>query len=316
MKRSAILSAWVLLGAGFMNFQVPAPIQAEQEAPLPAAPKLNTLPTVVTQSFAVVSLKAHAAGLYSVAASLNGAPCRLLLDTGASHTTFTRAFIAGHFPYEPLSAVALASGSNVTSATQRITVKSLRVGESEFTAFAGVVLPIDHLSQTVGEPVDGILGMNVLRMAPFILSCGKSAFQWVSADERAHWQERELYGELNDQGTFTLNARLRDRLIPMVIDSGANKSFVSEAYWSKKQNRPARLAMADINAKAGTAPATYFAGIPEILMLGPGVMLREAAPVLFEEERLGIFGTDFLRRLDILIDVPVNRIYAVEHKRP
>lgn len=309
------LSLLPLLCAGFVNFQVPAPPPAEPEAP-PAAPEpgILTRPTIVTQSFDVVSLKEHPGRVYTFMAALNGKPCRLLFDTGASHTTFSHTFIAEHFPEEPVTPISLGEGSNVAAA-KKLTVRSLRVGESEFTAFAGIVLNISHLSEAIGEQVDGILGMNVMRTAPFILSCEKSAFQWVSAEERTHWREREMYGEANDQGTFTLNARLREQIVPMVIDSGANLSFVSEAYWSRKQNRPANLAMTDINSKPGAAPKAYSAGISEILMLGPAVMLREVAPIFFEEERLGIFGTDLLRRLDILIDAPINRIYAVEQKR-
>lgn len=276
---------------------------------------LRDKPQILAASFSVIPLKLHKpANLYTVTAKLEGKPCRLLLDTGASHTTFALEFMTNHFPKIAYQQLQLSTGSNVASSTQKFTITDFQIGEkARFGGFAGAVTDLGMLTEAFGEPIDGILGMNVMGVFPFVLSCREATFQWVSALEREHFTLRELYGELDDVGCFMLHAKLREETVPLVVDSGATASFVSLAHWTRKRERPVKMDFTTINS-TGKQNARYV-GIPEILMLGPGVMMREMSPVIFEETRNGIFGTDYLRKLDILIDAPVNKAYAVEKKR-
>ena len=54
--------------------------------------------------------------LQTLPATLNGKPCTLLLDTGASHTTFDVDFLRKTFPDLPLRPIALGGQTNVQSA--------------------------------------------------------------------------------------------------------------------------------------------------------------------------------------------------------
>ncbi len=130
------------------------------------------LSSFATASSDAVSLQAHRAGcgqggpLYEVAVSLNGAPRRLLLDTGAD-ITFLR---TADLPAAPrLTGPMVNSGFAGTFAATAAQVETLSVGGSSATKVVVLSAPevdreLDRVAAEMGIPqLDGFLGWSFLR---------------------------------------------------------------------------------------------------------------------------------------------------------
>ena len=152
-------------------------------APLRAQPNPFEA-TVETVRENRVPLRIHPANnLQTLQATLNGKPCTLLFDTGASHTTFNAAFIASALPDLPRQPLILPGQTNVRQRPDLIPVASLTLGNTSLRNFYAMVLPLDHLSRAVGTPIDGILGANSIAYAPCLISLRQAAVTWAPAPE-------------------------------------------------------------------------------------------------------------------------------------
>ncbi|MBR9910342.1 MAG: clan AA aspartic protease [Gammaproteobacteria bacterium] len=101
---------------------------------------------------------------YFIAARIDGAPARLLLDTGASISGVTRAFIEHHgIDTGPTEVVQLNTAGGVREA-RSFQVKRLAFGQLVF-AEQPMVIFMDAQFETF----DGVLGLDVLRQADFYI---------------------------------------------------------------------------------------------------------------------------------------------------
>jgi predicted aspartyl protease len=115
----------------------------------------------------------RAFGLMLIKAEVNGKPAVMVLDTGSNETIVSpRLVIVKQLSSK--EAVALAKGSGY-SGTGVIATAVLSIGPLNPKNCQILVVDLSDLSKTLGQEVDGILGMSVLK-----------EFEIVSVDLRHH----------------------------------------------------------------------------------------------------------------------------------
>jgi hypothetical protein len=115
----------------------------------------------------------HAFGLILISAEVNGAPALLVLDTGSNHTAISPRFVDVASPHLR-NKVSSERGSSYAG-TGIFTKASLKVGPVVWRDHQILAMDMKEISGTLGENVDGILGMDFL-----------SEFETVVVDVRHH----------------------------------------------------------------------------------------------------------------------------------
>jgi predicted aspartyl protease len=116
----------------------------------------------------------RAFGLMLIKVEVNGKPAVMVLDTGSNETIVTpRLVIVKQLSSK--EAVAIAKGSGGYSGTGVVATAFLSIGPLNPKNCQILVVDLSALSKTLGQEVDGILGMSVLK-----------EFEIVSVDLRHH----------------------------------------------------------------------------------------------------------------------------------
>lgn len=249
--------------------------------------------------------------LQTLQAELDGVPCTLLFDTGASHTTFNLAFLQRAFPDLVLSPLPMGGTTNIRKQPMAFVAKRLRLGNTTLRDFAAVALALDHLSAAIGTPIDGILGVNAMAYAPFRLSLKRATVTWsAQLPEAPEAAALTVLPAASPIAPLTLALPLTDpegrtRMLPLLLDSGSTYTFLPRAQWPQSGERLA-LATADVNAAAA---AQVCRGQPARLALARGQTLH-LSPLLTESDRVQL-GADFLLAHDLLCDVKARVVKVV-----
>lgn len=250
-----------------------------------------------------IPLRIHPANnLQTLQATLNGKPCTLLFDTGASHTTFNDAFIKAALPDLPRQPLILPGQTNVRQRPDLIPVASLQLGNTTLRDFYAMVLPLDHLSRAVGTPIDGILGANSIAYAPCLISLRQAAVTWAPAPESlpenfAAAPELPLAPERAPLAPITLLARREPQgaACPLLLDTGSSYTFLPTAFWPAAEET---LALAATNVNASDQKR-YRRGQPGSLLLGECSL--PITPLLTDQNHHQI-GADLLANYDLFVD--------------
>lgn len=277
-----------------LPFALAAALLPAQEAlftPKVQAPTVNPVPLEVRPG----------TNLQIVRARLDGVPCTLLFDTGASHTTFDRGFVERAFPGRALHPIALGGETNVASAPAAFRIGALTLGNATLRDFLGMVLPLGHLSEAVGTKVDGILGMNAMAYAPFALSVGEGRVTWYpEGTPRPKGTPLPVVSGAQKRPILSLKARAKPdgKTFPVLIDSGASLTVLDGAHWPAEGEEHAAFSTVDVNS---ASEAAFRKGKPGELLLG-GFRLP-VRPLLNNGSRKeSTLGADALRGVTLLID--------------
>ena len=235
-----------------------------------------------------------------VRAKVNGVECNMLLDTGATHTTFDIGFVRTAVPGAKLVPVMLVGDSNVDGAPQYFQVDSLDVGGARFENFGAMALDLSHLPSSLGEKIDGILGMNTLGRSPMSISLKNGEVVFCPGEEARKGYDRLTGRFRGDPMSILLKAVRDDRAFWMIVDSGASMTFVRSATGWPTTGEKADFSAVDINGSTGLAPVK---GVPGELAVGPDLSL-EIAPLVVDtkDPSMNRIGSDTLRRYDMLVD--------------
>lgn len=271
-------------------------------APLHAQPNPFEA-TVETVHENRVPLRIHPANnLQTLQATLNGKPCTLLFDTGASHTTFNAAFIASALPDLPRQPLILPGQTNVHQRPDLIPVDSLQLGNTTLRNFYAMVLPLDHLSRAVGTPIDGILGANSIAYAPCLISLRQAAVTWAPAPESLPERLAEaptlpIAPERAPLAPITLLAHREPEgdTCPLLLDSGSSYTFLPTSFWPAAEET---LALAATNVNVSDQKH-YRRGQPGNLLLGERSF--PITPLLTDQNHHQI-GADLLANYDLFVD--------------
>ena len=230
-----------------------------------------------------------------VAGEINGVGCTLLLDTGATHTTFNMSFVRESLPDVQLVPVMMMGETNVEGAPRFMQVRSLKIGEVAFETFGVMALDISHLEKAVGVKVDGIIGMNVLGRVPCIISLGAGEIVFSPGAQSLAGFGRAVQRLEYDSMSIWLPATVDGRRFEVLVDSGASMTLLSsDTHWPT--TGVASIApFTDINGAADLSPRS---GAPGVLDVADGI---EISPVVVAEP-MNRIGADTLLRYDMFVD--------------
>ena len=226
---------------------------------------------------------------------VDGRPCTLLFDTGATHTTLGRAFVARELPDRKLEKVVLGGETNVEGAPSLFRVASLKVDAAEFSDFDMMALDLSHLPSGIGAKVDGVLGMNVIGRVPVMVSLGSREAFFLPARRRLGGFTNSVARVMSDPLSIALVATLGARRFGVIVDSGATFSFLGQdTGWPASEER-AGISATDVNGSGSElAPRR---GRPGELLLGIPLSL---SPMIVPEP-MNRVGADALLRYDMLV---------------
>ena len=228
---------------------------------------------------------------------IDGVPCRLLLDTGATHTTLDETFVKTRLPGKQLSKVMLGGVTNVTLVPSLTHADVFKVGNALFSDLDVMVLDLSHLSIPVGERLDGILGMNIIGATRTIISFSKGeVLMGLDASYREGFEPVRRV-KLYDPFTITLNTAGGTEVI---VDSGSTFTLLpNSANWPTQESESAAIGAADVNQHLTIGAKR---GKPGELDLG-GVKVP-VRPLVLENpaEKQGRIGADSLFGFDMLIE--------------
>jgi predicted aspartyl protease len=112
-------------------------------------------------------------GLMLIKVEVNGKAAVMVLDTGSNETLVSPTLVSGK-PFKPTQAMPLAEGSGFSGAVLGASA-FLSIGPVNPKEFRVLVMDLSALSKSLGQQIDGILGMSVLK-----------EFEIVSVDLRHH----------------------------------------------------------------------------------------------------------------------------------
>lgn len=235
-------------------------------------------------------------GMPLVSASVDGVPCTLLVDTGASHTTLDLGFVTNRLASATIHDVELVGSTNVAMLPKFVEVCRLTVGEMTLATDGLMALDLAHLERAVGRKIDGILGMNHLRQKPCVISLRRQKLIWEPSAA-----EREGFHPVNvrDRGTtFEMPVVTPSgRPVALLIDTGSTFTFVDEAVWPAAEET-LTMGTADVNVRG---ERSFRRGKAADIDCGGGRTLT-LSPVLTPEKNRNQLGSDIFRTHDLLIE--------------
>lgn len=225
---------------------------------------------------------------------MNGTPLRMMLDTGATHTVLAPETLAKIPNAQKVDTSGMQFNSSSSHQRPQLYVVETQAGPRTFAEHPVLVLPLGGVKQMLQTPIDGILGMDVLRFLPFTLD--------FRSGGSSHWgepQDGALPMPLNarpDAGfSPMLTIRVGEKEISNVLlDSGSSATMFEEADWEAGTERTVTVHTADIN---GGAEQGMSIGKPAVIRLAEGAE-QTVTPQLRGGKRAdarGILGVDALR---------------------
>lgn len=235
-----------------------------------------------------------------VDAKLNGVDCTLLIDTGATHTTFDLDFVKKSVPDAALQPVMLMGESNVEGAPSYFQADSLEIGGAKFGNFGAMALNLSHLPSAMGVKVDGILGMNTLGRVPVMISFAKAEVVFCPGEEARKGFDKWTPRFPGDPMSIVLKAVNDGKAFGIIVDSGSSMTFLLALTGWQTTGEKADFSAIDINGSTGLAPQK---GVPGRLVVGRDLAL-EISPLVVDsrDPSMNRIGSDTLRRYDMLVD--------------
>lgn len=236
----------------------------------------------------------------------------MLFDTGATHTTLDVDFVKAVFPDVTLYPLTLPN-TNVQSQVYLFKVPSMQLGNVILNDFYMMATELDHLAEQMQVPIKGILGLNVMGYAPFLLSLGENSVTWEPTifSTRSNSNERIKFTQLPKAESFPNRLMIPIRTykgvdIHLLLDTGASFTFLPNHAW-EASDTPLYLSATDINK---TQERQFMYGVKGTMDFG-GVSL-EVTPVVLasDAQRPSLLGVDILSRIDLYINVHQGTLFA------
>ena len=227
---------------------------------------------------------------------INGVPMRMMLDTGATHTVLHEESAARVPNAQWLDTSKLHFRGN-SSQRPRIMLASLLAGPAEAPTHPLMVMNLAAVRSMMAEPIDGILGMDILGQVPFTFNLQRGELQWGIPQEV---EMVPLYAVPDGTGRFTVQARCEGKEVHMLLDTGSSVTRVQAEQWAPGTGAEISAQIGDIDTHEGIQVIEGKAGDME---LGPGVVAKGITPILGSAGEIPILGMDALNGL-ILIHLP------------
>lgn len=230
----------------------------------------------------------------------DGVQLLLLLDTGATHTVIDAEVAAQKLPEAfRVDTSGMDIRGNAAGLRPDIALVALSVGGQEFSQQPVLVMPLAGVRAMLHEPVDGILGMDVLCRLSYTLDFREGGQSRWGAEESP--AARPLPARPDAGGCPLISLRCGEKTIsPVLLDTGSSHTVFAPENWPAGEGEPCEAQVADVN---GRRTMRLRFGRPAVVQLAEGVQ-TEIHPQLsggFNRNTCaGILGVDALRGLRLI----------------
>ena len=259
------------------------------------AGRVPFLPETAPTNDTTVAVRVLGNNMPIVRGEVDGKPCTLLFDTGATHTTLDKGFVERELKNHKIEKVVLAGVTNVEGLPSLVHADSFKVGTAEFTDFDVMALDIAHLHGGIGEKVDGVIGMNVIGRVLTLVSLGSGEVVFSPKRDRLAGFTNAVDRAASDPFSIDLKARYGEKEISLIVDSAASMTFLGrETDWPATDAK-VEISATDVNGNGSSiAPVV---GKPGELVLG----IPLAISPMVVAEPMNRIGADTLLKYDLLI---------------
>jgi hypothetical protein len=277
-----VAAASALLLAAGLGEENPAPVPPEA-APAVRSQKLK--PDVVAGDNPRVDLEMDAKSRLMIApVTVNGVEGRFILGTGAPTTLVTPDF-AGKTGLDRIAVSVGVVGGGEDAKLSR--VQLLKVGATNFANFDIRILALEHISQYLERPPDGVLGADVLLAMPLTLDYSSRRLVFGRPSDLSG--RKELPADIFARH-LVVPGDVEGEKVEFVIDTGANLSTIAKSSYRGKTEQASGLEFA----------------VPREVHLG-NMALESPRFVLADKNILGI---DFFQRRVVTLDALEKKIYV------
>lgn len=255
---------------------------------------------VGTEASSELMRRDAACGQVLVRCKADGVPLLFLLDTGATHTVVDAEVAAQKLPEAyRVDTSGMDIRGNAEGIRPGIVLVALEAGARCFAHHPVLVMPLSGVRAVMHEPVDGILGMDVLSRLSYTLDFREGG--------RSHWGAEDspaacpMPARPDAGGCPLLALRCGEQEIPRVLlDTGSSGTILAPGDWPAGEGETHEAQVADVNGRR-TVQVRF--GRPAAVQLAEGVQ-QDIRPQLSEAFNRstcsGILGVDALRGLRLI----------------
>ena len=268
---------------------------------LPCVAADETQPQVPAQAEVVdiMSMKQDARCHQVVVTCLvNGAPMRMMLDTGATHTVLHEES-AARVPQAHWVDTSKMQFRGNSSQQPKLLLANLQTGPAESENHPVMVMNLGAVRSMMAEAIDGIIGMDLLGQLPFTFDMRSKECYWGIP---TGGEFVPLYAAPDGKGRFIVQARCQGKPVHMLLDTGSSVTRVFTAEWTPGKGKEIGAQIGDIDSATGIKVTE---GNPGDMELGPGVSVQGVTPILCELNDVPMLGMDGLKGA-VLIHVPTS----------
>lgn len=251
-----------------------------------------------------------ACGQVLVSCVVDGVPLRLLLDTGATHTVIDRKAAVAKLPNaRKVDTSGMQFNSGSSTMRPDILLVNLQAGGRDFSPQPVLVLPLDGMTGMLHTPVDGILGMDVLKYLTFTLDFREGCAGSWSLPRDGEMYPLKAHPDAGFCPLVTLKTGDKE-LANVLLDSGSSATVLAVKDWPAGVAETRTAHVADVN---GARAQGISVGTPAAIELAPGLSVT-VRPQLAESRRpdaAGLLGVDALRGLRLAYS-PERGFYLVK----
>lgn len=228
---------------------------------------------------------------------VGGEPLRMMLDTGASHTVLHKESAARLKNVKRPDTSVMDFKGNARQRPELL-IAALQTGPLKFAEHTCLVMDLTPVRGAMSEPIDGILGMDVLGVLPFTFDQRNGAFYWGLPKKV---QGAQMNGRPDRFGRLLVDAECMGKKLELLLDTGSTVTRMPAELWPAGVAEAATVQVGDVNTAAHLRVKL---GKPADLTVAPGVVLSVVNPVLTPGQP-PILGMDALRDV-ALVHVPVK----------
>lgn len=279
MKRLLYMAGWVLLGTCTAVGQTEPAVSVQADS--------VDLQTMNRDS---------RCGQVLVTCLINGKPMRMMLDTGATHTVLHKESAAALPNAQWLDTSKMTFRGN-SAQRPEILLAELQVGDKHAPQHPIMVVSLASIRGMMPEPVDGILGMDVLGAMPFTFDLRSGKCYWgVPAGELL----LPLYGTRDDNGRLMVRVSCAGKSMELLLDTGSSITRVYAGDWKKGKGKKVNARLGDVDTTTSRKVTT---GAAAQLELVPGVNSATVTPIICSNSERSMLGMDALQGV-VLVHVP------------
>lgn len=298
-----------------------APAAADAPTKTPAsAEKMRPLFVPAKLEFSGMPVKLSGEKLFLVETLVDGVPAKMLLDTGASHTSLDLEWTRRTFPDAGIREETAGGGDGVYKiSSQEIPLMPVSRFEVGGNVFSGFFMPLADLhglraARPELHDVVGVLGMNTVSLAPCRIAFGKRSLEWMRRKTVDALPGKKKLFARPVPGTDCILAAVfspKDgKPVFALLDSGAEDSSLPAEFWTEASPEK-REAVVTTHTSVRRVEITF--GVPATLKFSDEFALDGVAPKLIAPGEVPkiLLGLDVLSRFDLLFDFENESVFVL-----